>query len=93
MKSNNQCCKSNGDVRGMCFTCIGNLNEMTADTIEIVNKCPNLSYSVAYWIHNNNDGEETKTSKWRETRFLHKLNINWSEVYSKIYALTHDEDE
>jgi hypothetical protein len=68
---------------------------MTNETIEIVNKCPNLSYAVAYWISNNNDGEYemTKTSKWRETRFLHKLNINWSEVYSEIYALTHDDEE
>jgi hypothetical protein len=47
-------CRENGDVRGMCFTCIGDLNDMTVRELkEVAWNCPNTPYAMAYWLHNN----------------------------------------
>ena len=47
------CCIHNGDVRGMCFTRIGDLDTMTLKQLVQVSKCPNLCNAMAYWLFNN----------------------------------------
>ena len=47
------CCIEDGDVRGLCFTCIGDLDKMTLKQLAQLRTCPNLCYAMAYWLHNN----------------------------------------
>lgn len=50
---NSKYCDGNGDVRGMCFTCTGDFDDMTVNQLRKVMKCPNTPYAMAFWIHNN----------------------------------------
>jgi len=64
-KKSKPCCVLNGDVRGMCFTCIGGLPKMTADAILRVRRCPNTPYAIAFWIFNNHhDKYEADKEFW-----------------------------
>ncbi len=47
------CCKAYGDVRGMCFTCIGNFSTMDVETLLRVRACPHTPYAIAWWFYNN----------------------------------------
>lgn len=60
MPSSTKCCRGT-DVRGLCFTCIGNLDEMDDDTVQRVNKCPHTPYAVAYWFYNNHHDAHSKS--------------------------------
>jgi len=101
-----KCCNSNGDVRGMCFTCIGNLEDMTLQEIVEVRKCPNLHYAVAYWLNNNHD-VTTRANRiglsllefWEQRRdivqylgLLIRTPIELMNVHDIIYDLEHDDD-
>ena len=96
--SNTQCCRGQ-DVRGMCFTCIGDLSKMTADTILKVRNCPGRDYAIAYWIHNNHGCEKyyEKRGIWadefQKNEYLALLNPNWGWVDEAIYEIEHDDDD
>ena len=49
------CCDRSGDVRGMCFTCVGDLESMTLKQLTKLRTCPNLRYAMAWWFYNNHD--------------------------------------
>ena len=57
-----QCCNGT-DVRGMCFTCIGDLTLMTADDILRVRSCKHTPYAIAWWVWNNHHDEFVKMMK------------------------------
>jgi len=81
----------------MCFTCIGDLSKMTADTIIKVRKCPRLEYAIAYWIWNNHNDEYEKMGLWNEETSWYKnehlklLDPDWSWVAEAIYEITNDD--
>ena len=52
-----RCCDRNADVRGMCFTCLGDMRAMTAADILRVRRCSNTPYAIAYWLYNNHHDE------------------------------------
>ena len=55
-RSNDRSCGE--DVRGMCFCCNINLEEMTATDILELRTCPNLYYAIAWLLYNNYGGDE-----------------------------------
>lgn len=59
MPSTTKCCRGI-DVRGMCFTCVDNLDMMDGDTVQRVSKCPHTSYAIAYWFYNNHHDAHSK---------------------------------
>jgi len=102
-----ECCNSDGDVRGMCFTCIGNLEDMTLQEIVEVRKCPNLHYAVAYWLNNNHD-VTTSADRiglsllefWEQKRdivqylgLLIRTPIELMKVHDIIYDMEHDDED
>jgi hypothetical protein len=71
-----QCCNSDNDifgacdVRGMCFTCIGDMSQMTADDILRVRQCKNTPWALAWWIWNNHNDEFVKMMKTGNFGFI-----------------------
>jgi len=86
MDKNYDCCDANGDVRGLCFICIGDLTKMTKETITHVRKCLNKEYAVAYWIYNNfnDEWEKNKLTWFMKMKELKKLQVNWKLVEGHI---------
>lgn len=66
------CCDSNGDVRGMCFCCLGDLSKVTLKQIVALRKCPNLTYAVAFWLFNNFEVSEVRKDAPRLSTFWRK---------------------
>jgi hypothetical protein len=82
-----KCCNENGDVRGMCFTCIGDLTKMSADTILRVRKCPSKNYAIAFWLWNNDCYKEC-----RNLPVLQLLVSDWSVIDDYIRSFDKDDD-
>ena len=94
--TNKQCCKPD-DVRGMCFSRIGDLSNMTAKTIVEVKKCHRLPYAVGWWLNNNHEVYyHTLFDFWKKTPELTKyLDLLVDEdgqgmVYEALYELEMD---
>jgi len=61
-------------VRGMCFMCVDNLDNMTVKQIKSLRKCPNLIYSIAWKLFNNEGVSEVRMDDFSPTlhQFLEK---------------------
>jgi len=95
MDKNYKCCDGNGDARGLCFICIGDMDNMTAKTILEVRKCPNKNYAIAYWIYNNHNEELEKNwlKKFMGIDELSLLEPDWRYVSNHIRGFEIDDDE
>jgi hypothetical protein len=68
------CCDCNDDVLGMCFARLGDLSQVTLQQIVEIRKCPQLNYSVAWWLFNNFEVSEVRPDAmsfntfWRKRR-------------------------
>jgi hypothetical protein len=97
MNSNkvSNCCNSNGDVRGMCFTCIGDLTKLSYKTIQLVSNCPSKNYAVAYWIWNSHNDEYEKNGlkKFMNLDELNLLKLNWAKINSIIKSFNEDTED
>ena len=77
-------CSKDGDVRGMCFTCIGDLNDMTVREVkEVAWYCPQTPYAMAWWIHNNHHEvwEKLNNDLCQEPVFQDWLDKNHKELF------------
>ena len=83
-----KCCNEDGDVRGMCFTCIGDLTKMSAETILRVRKCPSKTYCIAWIAWNNQCYKE-----WRNLPALQLLEPDWSAIDKYIWGFDHDDTD
>ena len=83
------CCDSNGDVRGMCFVCIGGLDSITADAITKVRACPNKAYAIAYWVWNN------QVSDWHKHEQIKLLTDekDWYQIAKMIHNMTYNDSD
>jgi hypothetical protein len=92
-----QCC-STEDVRGMCFTCVGDLGKMTGEAILKVRKCPRLEYAIGWWIWNNHGDEEyykergVWADEFQKNEYLALLNPDWDWVNEAIYEIVCDKE-
>ena len=73
---NDNCC-SGKDVRGMCFTCIGDLDKMTADDILRVRACKHTPYAIAYWVYNNHYDElQLDSWFWQKNKYIQLITLS-----------------
>jgi hypothetical protein len=99
------CCDENGDVRGMCFSRLGDLSQITLEKLLQVKKCPQLCYNLAFWLHNNHSVSEVGSGVllgvfWRKNKELVQYlelivpspNDYW-ELKKAIKAIEGDDDD
>jgi len=72
-------CKCNDltDVRGLCFTCIGEPWKMTLSYFFQVIECPMTPYAFAYWIYNNHRDLYLIMMK------THKIPTGWANKFAR----------
>lgn len=98
------CCKPDGDVRGMCFTCIGDISEMPFHELIRVSKCPMLEYAFAYWVYNNyqvttmSEFDDCMNSDKYLSRFVDMMDQYFrpdfiKDVWHCIHEIISDEEE
>lgn len=84
-------------MRGMCFTCIGDMPTMTAETILRVKACPNKNCAIAFWIYNNHHEEWDNRNMqfWTKNPYLQLLcdEDDFGEIYEIMEDFEMDESD
>lgn len=99
MSANQKCCRG-GDVRGLCFTGIGDIAKMTDEVRVEVSKCPSTPYAIAYWFWNNHN-DDFSTNNYRLIyAVLTKIfkdcdnrNEKWNETMFELCQIANDDIE
>ena len=96
-KSNEMCCKPWGDVRGMCFTCAGDLTKIDGDKLKRVRECESKNYAIAFWIWNNHNYEYNRyglniLNMFKNMKGITQLNPDWSIITKYILSFDSDSD-
>ena len=84
-------------MRGMCFTCIGDMSKMTADDILRVRNCECTPYAIAYWFYNNHH-ESYKNygiSMLQEDDYIDMIvrsSSMWNDIRSELVDMDRDID-
>lgn len=96
-----KCCIGK-DLRGICFTCIGDLDKMTADDILRVRACKHTPYAIAYWLYYNYYDElQLDPWFWQKNKYIqlitlsdvsNKVNQMDSDIYDCIVDMERDDD-
>ena len=90
-------CSGDQDVRGHCFTRIGDMPTMTADAILRARACPMTPYSIAYWFWNNHQAEYEKGNFgfWENDTYLRLIHEDrmGRDIREALWEIAHDEDE
>ena len=78
-------CDDSTDVRGLCFTCIGDVEKITMSYFLQVLHCPCTPYALAYWIHNNhNDVYKTMMKTRKVSVFINPFPVQINLILDNI---------
>ena len=84
-------CSKGGDVRGMCYICIGDYDDMTIREVkEVAWRCPQTPYAMAWLLHNNehelwetlqnNKNQERKFREWICKKKIFALELIYDQM-------------